>query len=226
MADRKAHMNIHEMVTITLLLARGMLHNIMLWLTSGIASLLGGILLGCLSNRQSRYRVLKRCIQSYVLIVRSIPLYVHILYVYFVVPSLLGINFSSTVAAFVALVFCVTAYCTEVIRAAIDAIPLGQWEAASLLGYSYWQTLRYIVGPQALRIAIPSIMNLSEELIKSTAIVSSVGVMDITRTGMNIIARTMQPELVYTLIALLYCIVSLLVHTLFNCIARRLYGAS
>jgi ABC-type amino acid transport system permease subunit len=112
-----------------------------------------------------------------------------------------------------------------VIRAAINAIAVGQWEAAQVLDYSYWQTVRYIILPQALRIAIPSLMNLSEELIKGTAIVSTVGVMDITRTGMNIIARTMQPELVYTIIAVLYFLLSVTVHGLLTKLMRAIYGA-
>jgi cystine transport system permease protein len=217
-------MNIYEIIPITLLLARGMFNNITLWFVSGIMSLCGGILLGCLSNAHTQNRLVKNSIRVYVIVMRSIPLYVHILYAYFVAPAVLGVNLSPWMAALLALVMCVTAYCTEVIRAAINAIPIGQWEAAQVLGYSYWQTLRYIIGPQAMRIAMPLLMNLSEELIKGTAIVSTVGVMDITRTGMNIIARTMQPELVYTIIAVLYFLVSVSLHGLLTTLMRRLYG--
>jgi cystine transport system permease protein len=217
-------MMLGEIGTILLMLMRGMLNNIGLWFISGVISLCGGILLGCLSHAQICTRFLTVPIRIYVVIMRSIPLYVHILYVYFVMPHLIGINLSPWMAALVALVVCVTAYCTEVIRAAINALPLGQWEAAQVLGYSYWQTVRYIIGPQGMRIAIPSLMNLSEELIKATAIVSTVGVMDITRTGMNIIARTMQPELVYTLIACLYFILSIVVNSVLHTVARRFYG--
>jgi ABC-type amino acid transport system permease subunit len=142
------------------------------------------------------------------------------LYVYFVIPALIGINLSPWPAVLLAIVLCVTAYCTEVIRGGINALSNGQWEAAYVLGYTYTQTLRYIIMPQVIRIAVPALVNLSEELIKSTAIVSTVGVMDITRTGMNIIARTINPELVYSLIALIYLTVSLIIQALLHMVVR------
>jgi His/Glu/Gln/Arg/opine family amino acid ABC transporter permease subunit len=209
-----------DIIGMLLLLCKGMFNNLALWFVGGILSLCGGILLGCFSCRQASSTVYARCIQVYVIVMRSIPLYVHMLYVYFVIPAVLGINLSPWCAALLAIVLCVTAYCTEVIRGGINAIPHGQWEAAYVLGYSYRQTLRYIIMPQVIRAAIPSLVNLSEELIKSTAIVSTVGVMDITRTGMNIIARTMNPELVYTLIAFIYLAVSLAIQALLHMIVR------
>ncbi len=212
-----------DILTTTYLLARGMMNNICLWFIAGTLSLCGGILLGSLSNNSMRRQWLAHLIYLYVVIMRSIPLYVHILYVYFVAPYLIGINLSPWTAALVALVLCVTAYVTEVIRGALNAIAHGQWEVATLLGYTYWQALRYILLPQALQRSLPSLLNLSEELIKGTAIVSTVGVMDVTRTGMNIIARTMNPELVYTLITLLYVVISLCVHALLLKLTRGYY---
>ena len=213
-------MNLSAILIMLGLLAKGMLNNLALWLVGGLLSLCGGILLGCLSHQRIRNSFYPRCIRVYVIIMRSIPLYVHILYVYFVIPLIVGINLSPWSAALLAIVACVTAYCTEVIRAGINAIPHGQWEAAQLLGYTHLQTIRYIIMPQVMRAALPPLINLSEELIKSTAIVSTVGVMDITRTGMNIIARTMNPELVYTLIAILYLCVSLTIHAVLHMIMR------
>jgi ABC-type amino acid transport system permease subunit len=151
---------------------------------------------------------------------RSIPLYVQLLYVYFVIPAVVGVNLPPWSAALIAIVLCVTAYCAEVIRGGINAISHYQWEAASVLGYTNGQTMRYIILPQVVRHVLPSLINLSEELIKSTAIVSVVGVMDITRTGMNIIARTMNPELVYSLIALMYLMVSLTIQRLLPRLVR------
>jgi L-cystine transport system permease protein len=186
----------------------------------GALSLCGGILLGCLSYRKLNSTLYARCIRVYVIIMRSIPLYVHILYVYFVIPAVIGLNLSPWSAALLAIVLCVTAYCTEVIRGGINVVPNGQWEAAYVLGYTYPQTLQHIIMPQVIRATVPALVNLSEELIKSTAIVSTVGVMDITRTGMNIIARTMNPELVYTLIALIYLAVSLVIQALLHMMVR------
>src|ERR1700722_18758954 len=133
----EALMNLSAILIMLGLLAKGMLNNLALWLVGGLLSLCGGILLGCLSHQRIRNSFYPRCIRVYVIIMRSIPLYVHILYVYFVIPLIVGINLSPWSAALLAIVACVTAYCTEVIRAGINAIPHGQWEAAQLLGYTH-----------------------------------------------------------------------------------------
>lgn len=206
--------------TIIFLLVKGMVHNITLWFFGGLLSLCGGMILSYFSHQRAQRGYCARIIKAYTVLMRSVPLYVQLLYVYFVVPALVGVNLPPWSAALIAIVLCVTAYCTEVIRGAINAISPNQWEAASVLGYTNVQTMRYIIMPQVIRQVLPSLINLSEELIKSTAIVSVVGVMDITRTGMNIIARTMNPELVYSLIALMYVLVSLTIQSILPRIVR------
>jgi polar amino acid transport system permease protein len=200
----------------------GMAQNISLWFIGGLLSLVMGTLLGCLRHRHAPIKSVSAVIHLYVIIARGIPLYIHLLCMYFVVPQILGVSFSPYTAAVCAIVICVTAYCTEVIRAGIDAISDGQWEAARVLGYSYMQTLRYIILPQVIPAVLPVLGNLSEELLKSTAIVSVIGVLDITRTGMNIIARDMNPELVYALIAGTYLCVSLLMQGALHILHRRI----
>lgn len=207
-------------VSITLLLFKGMLHNVGLWLIGGAISLCGGIVLAYFSHHKMQKGYAYWLIKGYVTVMRSIPLYVQLLYVYFVIPGFLGMQISPWYAALCSIVLCVTAYCAEVIRGGINAISVHQWEAAYVLGYTNVQTMRYIVMPQVIKNVLPSLINLSEELIKSTAIVSVIGVMDVTRTGMNIIARTMNPELVYTLIALIYLIVSLGIQSLLPRLVR------
>jgi general L-amino acid transport system permease protein len=75
-----------------------------------------------------------------------------------------------------------SAYMAEVVRAGLQAIPKGQWEAAGALGLGYWQTLRFIVLPQALRITIPNILNSYVALFKDTTLVFFVGIFDFLKT--------------------------------------------
>jgi len=75
-----------------------------------------------------------------------------------------------------------SAYMAEVVRAGLQAIPKGQWEAASALGLSYWQSLWFIVLPQALRITIPNIVNSYVALFKDTTLVFFVGIFDFLKT--------------------------------------------
>jgi His/Glu/Gln/Arg/opine family amino acid ABC transporter permease subunit len=203
-------------------LSFGVLQNISLWFVGGSLSFVMGTFLGCLSHRHIHSLFLKIPIRIYVCIARSIPLYIHLLCIYFVIPNLTGINLPPYGAALVAILVCVTAYTTETIRSGINAIANGQWEAAEVIGYSRIQTLRYIILPQAIQMVFPLLGNMSEELIKSTTIVSAIGVMDITRTGMNIIARDMNPELIYGLIAGIYICISLITNTLIHFIQKRM----
>jgi len=75
-----------------------------------------------------------------------------------------------------------SAYMAEVVRGGLQAIPKGQWEAASALGLGYWQALRFIVLPQALRISIPNIVNSYVALFKDTTLVFFVGIFDFLKT--------------------------------------------
>jgi His/Glu/Gln/Arg/opine family amino acid ABC transporter permease subunit len=193
-----------------------MTYNIALWFIGGIVSISLGTLLGCLSHNQTKNKKIAKLIRLYVTIARSIPLYIHLLCIYFIISYAIGINFSPFTASLLAIICCVTAYAVEIIRSCINAIPIGQWEAASVLGYSYRQTLNTIILPQIIPQVMPLIGNLSEELFKSTAIVSAIGVLDITRTGMNIIALNMNPEIIYLLIAVIYIITSLSIQNVLN----------
>jgi His/Glu/Gln/Arg/opine family amino acid ABC transporter permease subunit len=195
-------------------LCGGMVYNLSLWFFGGIMSLITGILFGCLSHTRAPAKGISTLVRGYILIARGIPLYIHLLWIYFVIPQITPLHFSPYIAALIAIVSCVTAYCTEIIRAAINHISKGQWQAAYVLGYSYRQTLRYIIVPQCIPVVLPVLGNLFEELLKSTAIVSVIGVMDITRTGMNIIARDMNIGTVYCLIALIYLTVSLMLQAM------------
>ena len=178
------------------------------WSLTSIISLLVGTTLGILSARQLQLTKTSWLIRVYTFITKGVPAYVQILIAYFVIPTLLGINLSGFMAASLALAFCSSGYVTEIIRSGINSIPKGQWEACRVLGYPTKITLRYIILPQACRNILPALLGELEQLLKSTALLATIGVTELTRTGMNIISRELNPIPVYLTIAAIYLILS------------------
>ena len=210
-----------EIITQSLpLFTRGLLMTLALWLCAGVLSIALGSTLGVISAL-SRFRFITTAIRSYVFFVRGVPLYVQILLFYFTLPQLLGVNLPAFLAAILALGICSSAYVTEIIRAGIKAVSLQQWEAAYVLGYSTWQTIRFIILPQVLRIAAPSLANESDSLLKSTALLASIGLLELTRVANNIVSRHMNPEIIYPCVALFYLMPSASIMLFSRYIERR-----
>lgn len=190
------------------LLLKGLGVTIGAWLVAGAISLSIGTWLGIWSSHHlanSYWLVLIRC---YTFIAKGVPAYVQILIAYFVIPSFLGINLSGFWAAVLALAFCSSGYVAEIIRGGINIVGLGQWEACTVLGYSRQEALWRIILPQALKNALPSLFGEMEQLLKSTALLATIGITELTRTGINIISRELDPIPVYLLIAGFYLVLA------------------
>ena len=151
----------------------------------------------------SHNRVLNWVARVYVSLMRGTPLLVQIFVIYYGLPSL-GISLDPTPAGVIALSANVAAYLSESMRGAILGIPSGQWLAAYSLGLSRRQTLRYVVAPQALRIAVPSLSNSLISLIKDTSLVSVITVTELLRSAQEVIASTYQPLPLYHAAAAIY----------------------
>lgn len=186
------------------LLLKGSAVTLATWTIASIGSLFLGSLCGVASCRIFTTPLVVYSIKTYTFIAKGIPAYVQILIAYFVIPSLLGSNVSGFFAATVALIFCSGGYVTEIIRAGIESIPHGQWEACYVLGYSKVQTLTRVIAPQVIRLIMPILLGECEQLLKSTSLLATIGVTELTRAGMNIISRELNPISVYLLIALIY----------------------
>lgn len=195
------------------------------WLLAGLGSLLIGTILGiCFSIRISP-RFITWAIRGYAFITKGIPAFVQILIFYFVLPALCGVSISGFYAATLALALCSSGYVIEIVRSGLNAIPSGQWDAASALGYSTYATVRRIIMPQLFRIIIPALIGELEQLLKSTTLLATIGVTDLTRVGMNIISRELNPLPVYGMLAILYLIFSALLTSLMFYSERKLrYG--
>lgn len=150
-------------------------------------------------------KVLKQISQFYIWIFRGTPLLVQLFIIFFGLPNV-GIMIPAFPSAVIAFAMNLAAYNAEVIRAAILAIPKGQYEAAALLGLSYSQTLRRIVLPQAFPIAFPSLFNNLISLLKDTSLASSITVIELFTTAQQIAARTFEPFALYCEAAVIYLI--------------------
>jgi L-cystine transport system permease protein len=164
----------------------------------GLVAAVGLALMGI-----SHSRPLNWIARVYVSLMRGTPMLVQIFVVYYGLPSV-GIALEPTPAGVIALSANVAAYLSESMRGAINGIHRGQWLAAYSLGLSRRQTLRYIIGPQALRIAVPSLSNSLISLIKDTSLVSVITVTELLRSAQEIIAATYRPLPLYLAAAAIY----------------------
>jgi ectoine/hydroxyectoine ABC transporter permease protein EhuD len=168
-----------------------------------ISLVLGIIVALC---RLSKNRVLSTVTGVYVDFMRSTPLLVQLIYIYFVLPTI-GIRLNPFVAGVVGLSLNYSAYLSEVYRSGIQAIPRGQLDAAAALGMRPSLTMRRIVLPQAIRIVIPPLGNYFVALFKDTSLVSVLTLQELLFSGQIIISRTYDYFTIYTMVLLLYFLV-------------------
>ena len=179
-----------------------------------LALSLAGIALGfaigtlvCVARLSGEPR-LERLGGAYVSIFRGVPLLVLLLFIYYFLATL-GLDVPALVAAVGGLSLSSGAYQAEILRGALNAVPRGQGEAATALGYSSFDRWRRILLPQALRISIPPLINEFILLIKASSLVSVVGIAEITRVSMNIASMTYRPLEAYLAGGLFYLAINL-----------------
>ena len=152
---------------------------------------------------QKAARIARRTLDGYVLLFQGTPLLMQLFLAYFGL-ALFGINVPAWVAAAVALTLYTSAYLAEIWRGCVDAIPKGQWEAAQSLALNFGEQLKYIVLPQAVRIAVPPTVGFLVQVIKGTALASVIGFIELTKAGTMITNATFKPFVVYSCVALMY----------------------
>jgi polar amino acid transport system permease protein len=123
--------------------------------------------------------------------------------------------------AILGLTICYAAYMSEIYRAGIQSISKGQMEAARSLGMSYIQSMRYIIIPQAIRVILPPVGNEFISILKDSSLVSVVAVADMTRRGREFMAAKAIPIETWSLIALIYLVMTLLSARLINWLERK-----
>ena len=170
-----------------------------------LVAFLGGGLVGLalLVLRLTKLPLADKFVGSYVQLFQGTPLLMQLFLSYFGI-ALFGINTSAWMAAAVALTLYTSAFLTEIWRGCVNAIPKGQWEAAESLALNFGEQLRYVVLPQAVKIAIPPTVGFLVQVIKGTALASVIGFVELTKAGTMITNATFKPFLVYSCLALMY----------------------
>jgi His/Glu/Gln/Arg/opine family amino acid ABC transporter permease subunit len=180
-----------------------------------------GLLCGILSYRPFRIPFLSQFIEGFAFLMRAIPFFVQLLLVYFVLPDLVHCDLEPLTASILALGACSCGYVAQIIRSALQATQLTQWEGAFVLGFSRWRALYHVILPQMLRQILPQLNNEIDSLLKSSAVASSIGLLELTRMGMNLVSREMQPLPIYLLVAFFYVVLSILFCALARFLERR-----
>ncbi|HEY2976778.1 MAG TPA: amino acid ABC transporter permease [Burkholderiaceae bacterium] len=188
-----------------------------------VASMMLGLALAAVIAlvRVLRLPLLHRAAAVYVSAMRGTPLLVQVFIIYYGLPSI-GIEFSPISAGILALTLNVAAYLSESLRGAVAGVTQGQWLAGTSLGLTRTQTLRYVVGPQALRSAVPSLSNSLISLIKDTSLVSVIAVTELMLATKELISTTFQPFPLYIAAAGVYWVLSLAFEQLQRVLERRL----
>ncbi|MSP00635.1 MAG: amino acid ABC transporter permease [Acetobacteraceae bacterium] len=165
-----------------------------------------GLLLGLLIGlgRLSRSKLVNFPLVAFIEAFRCTPLLVQIVWFYYALPVLLGIQIPATVAAVATLSCYTAAFYAEIFRAGIVSIERGQWDAARALGLRPWTMMHQVILPQAVRRMIPPFVNQSITQLKNTSLVSTIAVPDLLYNGTLITADTYRPLEVYTVVAIIY----------------------
>lgn len=224
---------------IFLFLLDGVVVTLRLTIVSFLCILVVGMIGGL--GRVSSSRILSGLASLYVEVVRGIPVLVWLLWIWFALPqvfqgvgkALLGVSpeignaiidikLGEYTAAITGFTFAYGAYMTEVFRAGIQSIAKGQMEAARSLGMNYLQAMRYIILPQAVRVILPPVSNEFVTLLKDSSLVSILAVSDLTRRGREFVAKTFLSFDTFTMVALIYLILTVFFTRVSTGIERRL----
>ena len=170
----------------------------------------------------SRHRSLRAVARVYVEGVRAIPLLVLLLWVYYGLPVVLGIQFDVFTAGVLSLAISDAAFEAEIFRAGIQSIGRGQTEAAQSLGLTRWQAMRLIILPQAIRRILPALGNQFVYVLKMSSLVSVIGFQELTRRANELTLVEYRPLEIYSFLVLEYLLLILLVSFLVRRLEKRL----
>lgn len=171
--------------------------------------------------RLSGIRPLQWLSRFYVWLFRGTPILVQLFIIFYGLPAA-GITLSAWTSAILAFTLNTGAYAAETLRASVQSIPRGQLEAARTLNYTGWQTVRHVVAPQALRIALPPLGNDLIDLVKGTSLVMVITLADVFQVGRQIAATNFQPLTLYAEVAVIY----LAIFTVLSLLQSRLERVS
>lgn len=173
-------------------------------LLSVIAFIGGGIVgLFVALGRTASSKPVRLLSTGYIQLFQGTPLLMQLFLVFFG-ATVIGIDMSPWVAAAVGLTLNTSAFLGEIWRGCIQSVPRGQWEAASALGLRYPGLMRYVILPQAVKVAVPPTVGYLVQVIKGTSLAAIIGFVELTRAGQIVNNATFQPFLVFSIVAAIY----------------------
>jgi polar amino acid transport system permease protein len=203
------------------LLVQASVHTVVISIVSIVIGLILAILISaCLLSGK---RWLVKLARIYVSFFRGVPLLVQLLLIYNLLP-VIGINVPSVVAAIAGLALCTSAYQAENLRGGFESVPIGLIESADMAGLNPGQTFRRIRVPLAIRMTLPALINEAILILKSSSLISVVGVVELTRMAQDLSASTFQPLPIFAAAGLLYLIINWVVALLGRVVERTLPG--
>lgn len=195
-----------------------------IWLTLLISmgSMLGGLFIGFFMAlaRTSKQPLLHLPARLYISFMRGVPILVILFLLYFALP-VIGLEFTALQAALIGFTINSAAYIAEVFRSALASVDKGQWESSTALGLSYWQTMRRIILPQSVRIAVPPLSNVYLDLIKASSLAAMITVPEIFQKARIVGAREYDLLTLLILVALIYWAICTVMTVLQNYLEKR-----
>ncbi len=192
-----------------------------------LVAFIGGSVIGLLVMvvRISKSRLGRNLARTYIDLFQGTPLLMQLFLVFFGV-GLMGIDISPWASAALALTLFTSAYLAEIWRGCVESVNNGQWEASASLAMTRYEQLRYVVLPQALRIAVAPTVGFSVQVVKGTAVTSIIGFTELTKTGGMLANATFEPFLVYGLVAVGYFIICYPLSLSARYLERRLHASA
>ena len=206
-----------------------------LYLTRGLAvtleitffALLIGVVLGFVlaiirstCDKTGKLKILNFIAKLYITIIRGTPVVLQLLILYFVIFA--SVNINKVVVAAIAFGLNSGAYVAEIVRSGIMAVDEGQFEAGRSLGFNYFQTMCYIILPQAIKNILPALGNEFIVLLKETSVSGYIAIQDLTKGGDIIRSQTFEPFLPLIAVAIIYLVMVIIFQKLVNLLERRL----
>jgi His/Glu/Gln/Arg/opine family amino acid ABC transporter permease subunit len=199
-------------------------HGLRITLELSVLSLVFSLALGLVIAlcRMSPFRLLKGFAYVYVAVFRALSLYIYVLWIYFGIAGVFGVNFTPLEAGVIALTIMNSAYMAEIYRSALGSVDPGQREAATSLGFGRVRGFATVIFPQGVRIAIPSLINQFIDIVKDSSIVSIIGTADLFGVTNRMVSYYRAPFELYTLVAFFYLTMVLAISALAAVLERRL----
>lgn len=198
----------------------GLVYTVQLSATAIAISIVVGLLVALPGLSPNKW--LRALSRSYVEVVRSVPILVLILWVYYGLPPVTGITIGVFWAGVLALALSDSAFQAEIFRAGIQSIARGQYEAAYSVSLGYRDTMRYVILPQAIRRILPALGNQLVYMLKMSSLVSVIGMQELTRKANELVVSEYRPLEIYTVLVLEYLVLILIVSAGVRWLERRM----